>query len=97
MLDWRATVNQIDSNFYITGDFDVNEDLDVSYLVGGNINERSYDRIETIGKEQVIPRFVNITNYVTHEVTAYQSHRRTAAQRPRGRKTGLRPARRHRQ
>lgn len=78
MLDWRATVNQIESNFYITGDFDVNKDLDVSYLVGGNINERSYDKIETIGKEQVIPRFVNITNYVTHEVTAYQSHRRTA-------------------
>ncbi len=77
MLDWRATVNQINSDFIITGASKINESLDVSYMVGGNINERSYDRISVTGKEQVLPRFVNITNYVNHEVSAYQSHRRT--------------------
>lgn len=77
MSDWRATVNQINSDLIVTGDKEVNDDLNISYMFGGNINERSYDRISVLGKEQVLPRFVNITNYVNHEVSAYQSHRRT--------------------
>lgn len=77
MEDWRINVNQINSDFIVTGDAEINEDLNVSYMVGGNINERSYDRVRVTGKTQVLPNYVNITNYVTHEVRAFQSHRRT--------------------
>lgn len=77
MSDWRATYNQVNSDLIITGDAKVNDDLDISYMLGGNINERSYDQINVLGKEQVLPRYVNITNYVNHEVNAYQSTQRT--------------------
>mgnify|MGYP000595581142 CR=1 FL=1 len=77
MYDWRAIVTQINSDLLISGAYDLNDDIELSYLVGGNINERKYDRIQVTGKEQVLPRYTNITNYVNFETTAYKSNQRT--------------------
>ncbi len=77
MEDWRTSSQQINSDLIFTGDFKATDDLGISYMLGGNINERSLDRLSITGKEQVLPSYINITNYVDHEASALQENRRT--------------------
>lgn len=53
---------EVDSNLIITGQYDINEDINLTALVGQNVNQRSTKRQSVLGTTLVAPDIFDINN-----------------------------------
>ncbi|MEW7279928.1 SusC/RagA family TonB-linked outer membrane protein [Aquimarina sp. 2201CG1-2-11] len=65
MYEIRINSKDITNNFNLSGNFILNEDLNLSYLVGGDIYTSRYDRLYVDGQELLTKDFFDISNAKT--------------------------------
>lgn len=67
----RINSRDISSNFYITLNHKLGEDLTTTLRLGQDVFERKYDRLNSTGSDFVIPGFYNLNN--TNQIFTSQS------------------------
>lgn len=76
MYEIRINSKDITSNFNLSGRFNLNDDFNFSYLVGGDIYSKNYDRLYAEGQELLIKNFYDISNAKTTTVTNTDSNKK---------------------
>ncbi len=67
--EFRLTSSDMTSDLIISGNYKLNNKLDISYLVGNNIYRWKQDGITSRGVTFVLPNFPDISNTVNQSVT----------------------------
>ncbi|WP_103029696.1 SusC/RagA family TonB-linked outer membrane protein [Salinibacter altiplanensis] len=72
-FDQTIRRRQIDSDFTVTADRQVTDDLNVNFLVGNNIRKRTFNSLEVIGTDINVRDFFNISNFNTLDRGQFQN------------------------
>ncbi len=76
IYDIRINSKDFTSNLNFTGNFDLTDDLRLSYLLGGEIYDKNYDRLYVEGQELLIKNFDDISNAKTVTATNTNNNKR---------------------